>query len=40
VSKAAEIERLLALREKGALTDEEFAAAKRELLGLERAPAA
>jgi hypothetical protein len=40
VSKAAEIERLLALREKGAISDEEYAAAKRELLGLERAPAA
>jgi hypothetical protein len=40
VSKAAEIERLLALREKGAISDDEYAAAKRELLGLERTPAA
>jgi hypothetical protein len=32
-SKATEIERLLALREKGAITDEEYTAAKRELLG-------
>jgi hypothetical protein len=30
-SKAEEIERLLALREKGAITDDEYAAAKREL---------
>jgi hypothetical protein len=30
-SKADEIERLLALREKGAITDDEYAAAKREL---------
>jgi hypothetical protein len=31
-SKAADLERLAALHERGALTDEEFAAAKRELL--------
>ncbi len=30
-SKAAEIERLLALRDRGAITDDEYAAAKREL---------
>jgi hypothetical protein len=31
-SKAAELERLASLRERGALTDDEYAAAKRELL--------
>jgi lipoprotein signal peptidase len=39
-SVASELERLAALRERGAITDQEFAAAKRELLGLERVPAA
>jgi len=33
-SKAAEIERLVALRDRGAITDDEYAAAKRELLNL------
>lgn len=32
VSAAAELERLAALREKGALSEEEFAAAKRKLI--------
>ncbi len=31
-SKAAELERLVALRDRGAITDDEYAAAKRELL--------
>ena len=31
-SKAAELERLVALRDRGAISDDEFAAAKRELL--------
>ncbi len=34
VSKAAEIERLSSLHERGAITDEEFTAAKRELLSV------
>ena len=33
-SKAAELERLADLRDRGALTEDEFAAAKRELLSL------
>ena len=32
-STADELERLVALRDRGAITDQEFAAAKRELLG-------
>jgi hypothetical protein len=39
LSVASELERLAALRDSGAITDEEYAAAKRELLGLARTPA-
>jgi hypothetical protein len=33
-SKATELERLMALHDKGAITDDEYAAAKRELLAV------
>jgi hypothetical protein len=38
VSVADELERLAALRERGALSAEEYAAAKREVLGADRRP--
>jgi hypothetical protein len=37
-STAAELERLTALHERGAITDDEYAAAKRELLAAPGSP--